>query len=136
MPRFTKDSVIHRTFLDGSLIHSMDILGPFILLRVYLDAFASNNPLGSSSDKDKILGMYITPIITLDLGSSRKTIQTLALVDQNDIDFFGHKKCLEHPMQELKELVCNGIYDEVMQRNIQVRIICCLGDSTVLEFNA
>ena len=100
-----------------------------MLLRVYLDAFACNNPLGSSSDKDKILGMYITPIITLELGSSRKTIQTLALVDQNVIDFFGHKKCLEHPMRELNELVCNGIYDEAMQRNIQVRIICCLGDS-------
>ena len=106
MPRFTKDSVIHRTFLDGSIIHSMEIQGPFILLRVYLDAFASNNPLGSSSDKDKILGMYITPIITLELGSSRKTIQTLALVDQNVIDFFGHKKCLcmiAHSNERAKE---------------------------------
>ena len=98
-----------------------------MLLRVYLDAFACNNPLGSSSDKEKVLGMYVTPFITLELGGSRKTVQTVALADQNDIDFFGYKVCLNDVMCEMKNLVENGIFDEVTQRHIQVRVIASLG---------
>ena len=52
-PIFCEDPIIYRSFRDGSIIRSMAISGPYILLTVYLDAFATNNPLGSSREKDK-----------------------------------------------------------------------------------
>ena len=105
IPTFTKDSVVHRTFSDGSLIHSMNIRGPYMLLRVYLDAFATNNPLGSSHQKDKILAFYYSLFVKLKFGSSRKTVQTIAFVKQSDVDNFGLKTCLKDTISDLKSVV-------------------------------
>ena len=47
---------IYRSFGDGLLIRSMDLVGQYITIVVYMDAFGTNNPIGSSSDKHKIMG--------------------------------------------------------------------------------
>ena len=67
---------IYRTFSDGSLIKNMEITGPYIMIRLYLDGFGTNNPIGSSRDDHKILGVYYTPFVSLEIGSKRSTIQT------------------------------------------------------------
>ena len=75
-----KKRKVYKTFSDGNIIRNMNIQGPYILLRLYLDAFASNNPIGASSGKHKIMGFYYTPFVTLKAGSKRTTVQTLALL--------------------------------------------------------
>ena len=107
----------------------MNICGPYILLRVYLDEFAVNNPIESSRDKDKIMGVYYTPFVDLKFGSKRSTIQTLGLFKQSDIDHFTLRFCLQKIVSKLKKLVSDGIYDPKTQQIIQVRLICCLGDN-------
>ena len=67
----------YRTFEDGLIIQSMEISGPYILLRVYLDAFGCNNPIGSSSGKHKIMGFYYSPLVHLEVASKRSTLQTI-----------------------------------------------------------
>ena len=77
---------MYRSFSDGVLIRSMDLTGPYILLRLYLDGFGTNNPIGSSRDDHKVLGVYYTPFQSLQIGSRRSTVQTLALLFESDID--------------------------------------------------
>ena len=126
---FKNEKKIYRTFSDGEIIRSMKINGPYILLRVYLDAFGTNNPIGSSRDKDKILGMYYSPFASLHIGSRRSMVQTIALLEAKDVENFGLKFCLENTMAELKHLVTSGIYDEKTKNQIQIRIIASLGDN-------
>lgn len=120
---------VYGTFSDGEIIRSMKITGPYILLRIYLDGFGTNNPLGSSKDKDKILGMYYSPFASLHIGSRRSMVQTIALLEAKDVENFGLKFCLENTMAELKHLVTSGIYDEKTKNQIQIRIIASLGDN-------
>ena len=62
-------------------------------------------------------------------GSKRATIQTLALLFESDVEFFGLSFCLKQTIDELRTLVDQGIYDEKLKRKITVRIMCCLGDN-------
>ena len=107
--------------LTNFMLHPFS--GPYILLRVYLDAFASNNPIGSSSGKHKIMGYYYSILNDLEVSSNRSTIQTISLILQSDIDFFGLAVCLRNSILQLKTLVEEGIFDVKTQRNIQVRIM-------------
>ena len=36
---------------NGEIIKDMNITGPYIFLRVYLDGFATNNAIGTSAQK-------------------------------------------------------------------------------------
>ena len=47
-------------------------------------------------------------------------------------DEFGLNYCLRETMDEIEQLVTNGIYDHETKKNIQVRVICSLG--TVFKF--
>ena len=58
------------------------------IFRLYLDAFAANNPIGSSSDKHKIMGFYYSIFNDLLFGSNRSSLQTVALLFQKDIGGF------------------------------------------------
>ena len=107
----------------------MDITGPYIGLRVYIDAFGCNNPLGSSAGKHKVVGFYYSCILKLKAASKRCTIQTICLVFQSDIDFFGLSFCLKEAMHELENLVQDGLMDETTNKRIQIRIIASLGDN-------
>ena len=69
----------------------MDLHGPFIILRVYMDGFGVNCPIGSSSTKHKVLGVYYSPFDNLEVASRRSTVQTLALLSQKDVDKFTHE---------------------------------------------
>ena len=120
---------VYRTFSDGRLIRNMDIHSAYALLRLFIDAFGSNNPLGSSSGKNKIVGFYYSGINSLKAGSNRSTIQTLAILDQKHIDHFGLSFCLREVMEEVKNLVQHGIYDNKSKKTLQVRVICQLGDN-------
>ena len=120
---------VYKTFSDGKLIKEMKIDGPYILLRVYLDAFACNNPLGSSHGKHKVMGFYYSPFVTLEVGSKRSSIQTLALLLQKDIEHFKLNVCLQKVITDLKNLVIEGIYDKKTDKIIQVRVMCSLGDN-------
>ena len=118
---------VYRSFVDGLLINDLELNGPFILLRVYLDAFTSNNPVGSASGVHKIMGFYLSGLVDLKVCSKRCTIQTISLILQKDITHFGLNICLKRPISELKSLVQEGIFDEISNRNIQVRVIASLG---------
>ena len=107
----------------------MNIIGPYILIRLYQDAFSANCPLGSSASKNKILGFYYSPFSDLRIASKRSAIQTLALVDSKDIKELGMSTCLEATIADLKNIVINGYFDKKLQTNIQVRVIACLGDN-------
>ena len=120
---------VYSSFRDGRLIKGMNITGTFILLRLYLDAFSVNDPLRSSSNKNRILGFYYSAFSNLKVASKRSTVQTLCLVDSKDVAEFGLSKCLEKPIMDLKNIVINGIYDEKFQTFIQIHVICCLGDN-------
>ena len=120
---------IYRSFEDGRLLKNMDINGPNIIIRTYLDAFGTNNPIGSSSNKHKIMGFYYSPLADLKVAAKRSTIQTLSLIFQKDIDHFGLRKCLQNSMQELKNLVDEGFFDEKSKTRLQVRVISNLGDN-------
>ena len=103
--------------------------GPYIPLRVYIDEWASNNAIGSSSTKNKICGFYYTGTWDLKIASRVGTVQTLALLDHKDISEFGLSVCLKPTMKELENLVLNGIYDSQSNTTLQVRILACLGDN-------
>ena len=93
----------------------MDINGPYIILRVYLDAFACNNPIGSSTGKHKVLGFYYSAFGNLKVASKRSTIQTIALVLQKDINHFGLRNCLSATMSELKKIIIHGLYNSKLK---------------------
>ena len=106
----------------------IDICGPYIILRVYLDAFGVNSPIGSSSSNHKIMGFYYGPFVILKVASKRATVQTIALVYQRDIDYFTLNNCLKNPISQLKQLVNEGFFDDETKRTLQVPIACSLGD--------
>ena len=53
----------HKDLLNGRLIRHMGIDGQFMILRIYMDEFNVNCPIGSSSSKHKILGVYLRWVI-------------------------------------------------------------------------
>jgi hypothetical protein len=61
------------------------------------------------------------------ISSKRDTVTTLCLLHSADVERFGLEFCLKKPMEELKNLVLMGIYDPITKRNIQFRVVCCLG---------
>ena len=120
---------IYESFSDGKIIRTMNIDQPYILLRLYLDAFGCNNPIGSSSAKHKVLGFYYSIFTSLESCSKLDLIQTLALLFEKDVEFFGLSVCLKATIDELKKLVLEGLYDKKFKRHIQVRVISSLGDN-------
>ena len=56
--KIKKKFKVYKSFEDGNLIKELEICGSYILLRLYLDEFSVNNPIGSSADKQKLLGIY------------------------------------------------------------------------------
>ena len=61
------------------------------------------------------------------ISSKRNTVTTLCLLQSADVETFGLEFCLKKPMEELKNLALVGIYDPITKRNIQFRVVCCLG---------
>ena len=59
------------------------------------------------------MGVYYSPFDNLVIASKRSTVQTLALIMQNDIDHFTLNVCLKEAMLDLKSLVIEGFYDDV-----------------------
>ena len=98
-------------------------------MKLYLDAFEVDNPLGSSKGTHKILGFYYTVFTTLEAGSKRATAETIALIFQSDIDHFGINVCLKSTISELKNLVLSGIYDKITKKTLEFRVICTIGDN-------
>ena len=120
---------IYGSFEDGYIISTMDICGPYIPLRIYIDGFGTNNAIGTARDNHKLVGVYYSGIDDTKVGSQRSTITMLGLVNQSDVDFFGLAVCLAKIMSELRDLVVSGIYDKRLKKWLQVRIIANLGDN-------
>ena len=74
-----------------------------------------------------MLGVYLSFFMDIAISSKRYTVTTLCLLQSADVETFGLEFCLKKPMEELKNLVLTGIYDPITKRNIQFRIVCCLG---------
>jgi hypothetical protein len=106
------DKKVYKSFANGRLLPEMEIDGAYIIGRLYMDCFGVNCPIGSSRSKDKLLGVYYSVFSDLTIASKRSTIQTVALLNNKDIENFGLSKCLEPVMNELKELVIHGYYDK------------------------
>ena len=98
-----------------------------MLARLYMDAFECNNPLGSSRGTHKVLGFYYSLFTTLKAGSEKPTVQTIAILFEKDVNFFGLSVCLKRAISELKTLVLNGIYDQKLKKNLEIGVICSLG---------
>ena len=99
------------------------------MLRLYLDGFSINNPLGSSADKDKIVGVYYTACHDQKIASQRQTVQNVALIKQEDISNFGLSRCLNHIIAELQNIIIEGLWDDKFKKKLNVRVICSLGDN-------
>ena len=91
------------------------------------DAFGTNNAIGSSSDRHKILGMYVSFLMDMKFASKRGTVQTVCLVSSKDIETFGLSFCLRKTISDLRNLVTDGYYDEKLKMRVQVRVIASLG---------
>ena len=129
-PLFTNtEPKIYQTFSDGNLVREMNLHGQYIILRVYMDGFGVNCPIGSSSTNHKVLGVYYSPFDSLEVASHQSTVQTLALLSQKDVERFTLRICLEETMLDLKNLVNTGIFDKKMNKILQVRVMCSLGDN-------
>ena len=61
--------------------------------------------------------------------ANRSTIQTAALLFPKDQAKYGLRHCLKFIMQELEDLVNNGLYDLKTDSTLQFRVICSLGDN-------
>ena len=120
---------IYKSFSDGQIVRTMNIHLPYILLTLYLDAFASNNAIGSSNNKNKLMGFYYNASDDIKVCARQSTIQLLALLDNKDISEFGLSKCLKIPIEDLKNLVESGFYDKELDTTLEVRVIACLGDN-------
>ena len=123
---------VYDSITSGNVWNSMSMAlsGPTIVLRLYIDAFGINNPLGSSADKDKIVGVYFTGVHHHKVAAQRSSIQTLALYRSSDMAAFGIDKCLEVPVKDLKKLVENGLPPTLTGHpRYNVRVICVLGDN-------
>ena len=107
----------------------MDITGQYIIGRLYMDAFGVNCAIGSSSNKHKILGIYLSPFADLRMASKRNTVQCIALIFPSDIEKFGLHKCLEKVISDLKLLVNEGIKDVRSNKTYQFRVVANLGDN-------
>ena len=83
--------------------------------------------IGTSADRHKILGVYLSFLMDLCVSSNRGTVTTLALLLDHDVQEFGLSFCLQETLLELEDLVTNGYFDEKSQTQIQVRIIASLG---------
>ena len=94
VPRESNEKVF-RGFQDGRVFQSMNITGPVILLRLYLDGYGVNNPLGSSADTNKILGVYYTPVLDPRIASKRQTVQNIALIKQATVSKHGNRELFE-----------------------------------------
>ena len=62
---FFQDKSVYKSFVDGNLLRSMNIIGPYLVLRIYLDAFATNSPIGSSSMNHKVMGVYLSSLVDI-----------------------------------------------------------------------
>jgi hypothetical protein len=51
-----QEKSIYQSFTDGNLLRNMGISGSYLALRIYMDAFNANCPLGSGATKHKLLG--------------------------------------------------------------------------------
>ena len=107
--------------------------GPCILLRLYLDGFGMNNPLSSRADKNKVVGIYYTLLHDLRFSAKRNTVQTVGLINDKDVHFFGLEYCLDQLLRDLKDLINNNLVLESGEI-LQVRLISVLGDN--LELNS
>ena len=93
------------------------------------DEFGTSNPIGSSRHVGKILGCYYQAIHDKILASKRAGIETLALLEDCDINKFGLKASLEVPLAEVKSLVETGLYDRISRSVLGVRVLANLGDN-------
>ena len=107
----------------------MDITSQFIIGRLYMDAFGVNCAIGSSSNKHKILGIYISFFSDLRMASKRNTVQCVALIFPLDIEKFGLHKCLKKVISDLKLLVNEGLKDMRSNKTYQFRVVANLGDN-------
>ena len=79
--------------------------------------------------------MYISFFTDLKLSAQRSSVQTVALLNEKVVKKVGLKECLEATtdgygvLEDLRNLVVNGYYDEKTGRMLQVRIVCSLGDN-------
>ena len=127
---------VYESITSGNVFQSMipSVKGPTLVLRLYIDAFGINNPLGSSADKDKIVGFYFTAVHHHKVAAQRSSIQTLALYRSSDIAAFGIDKCLEVPVKDLRRLVENGMSPTITGHpRYNVRVSCVLGDNLGLN---
>ena len=88
------DKKIYKSFSDGQIVRTMNIHSAYILLSLYIDAFASNNAIGSSNNKNKLMGFYYNASCDIKVCAKQSNIQLLALLDNKDISEFGLSKCL------------------------------------------
>ena len=88
-----------------------------------------DGPLGSSASRNKIMGVYYSIFSDMKICALQCSIQLLALLDSKDIKKFGLNKCLEPTINDLKNIVSNGVYDEYSGTTLQCRVVSCLGDN-------
>lgn len=112
-------------------------------LTIYFDDFEINNPLGSRKCKNKLGAVYCyIPCLPLEYASKLENIFLLQLHKYEDHKLFGNKKIFTYVLNEIRELVSNGIVINKNGQEINIFFKLCfivgdnLGLNTILGFSA
>lgn len=145
--QFSTDGVLKRD-IDGSILRGKsgvlpqfqnpeDPLSPVtITMRVllYTDEFEVTNPLGSKTLKHKINGFYFK-LLNLAGTGKLKHIFVYALAKALDVKNYGYNIILEPFVQEMEEMIANGVDCHLHGRsvNVQVNFVGVTGDTLGLH---
>lgn len=124
---------VYSSFQDGQYFRqsrgSTDE-GVEINLALYIDEFEVANPLGTSRNIHKIVGVYwIILNLQATFRASLTSIQLGALGNSHDVKEFGYERFLEPLIKDLKLIEDNGIHVDALKRSVGVKLFCVCADN-------
>lgn len=138
-----KKSEFIDNIFQGNFWKSVKPKDGYILLpiTIYFDDFEINNPLGSRRGKNKLGAIYCSLLeLPKEYSSMLENIFLVQLHNYNDHKHVGNKRIFNHTINEIKELVCNGITINIEGEEKKILFVLCyvlgdnLGLNTILGF--
>ena len=123
----------HSFCQTGEVYQGFNLKQESIMLRIYCDAYGTNNALGSAAVNDKILGVYFSPFVDKRICSQRNTIFSVCVIQEDDAKVFGLNHCLQELIHDVQNLVERGFYLKSTGFTYPVRLLSVLSDN--LEAN-
>lgn len=104
--------------------------GVEISLALYIDEFEIANPLGTSRNIHKIVGVNCVILnLPVTFRAGLTSIQLGALGNSHDVKEFGYERFLEPLIKDLKLIEDNGIDVDALKRSVGVKLFCVCADN-------